>query len=216
MAFFEGRSLFLRDEVELLKSLSEQAAFSLEGSQLYAEAKQAATKRLALHSLSQAIAAENEVPLIGQRLMEHISQLLPGSAWDLSLFSPEGELEVVAAKGGDGSAVAGRRLPRRLGERARALPSVGAVIVDNLAADPDFANVLPGAQSLLVAPLKRQQVVIGVLACISTTPGVFTQADVQLAEIIATDVAVAVARAELLEHLTLPEPGTGKGQQAEE
>ena len=35
------------------------------------------------------------------------------------------------------------------------------------------------------------------------TPGAFTQADVQLAEIIATDVAVAVARAELLEHLTL-------------
>ena len=80
-AFFEGRSLFLRDEVELLKSLSEQAAFSLEGSQLYADAKQAAAKRLALHSLSQAIAAENEIPLIGQRLMEHIGQLLPGSAW---------------------------------------------------------------------------------------------------------------------------------------
>ena len=78
VAFFEGRSLFLRDEVELLKSLSEQAAFSLEGSQLYAEAKQAATKRLALHSLSQAIAAESEIPRIGQRLMEHISQLLPG------------------------------------------------------------------------------------------------------------------------------------------
>jgi DNA-binding response OmpR family regulator/nitrogen-specific signal transduction histidine kinase len=35
------------------------------------------------------------------------------------------------------------------------------------------------------------------------TPGAFTQADVQLAEIVATDVAVAVARAELLEHLTL-------------
>jgi hypothetical protein len=44
VAFFEGRSLFLRDEVELLKSLSEQAAFSLEGSQLYADAQQAATK----------------------------------------------------------------------------------------------------------------------------------------------------------------------------
>jgi signal transduction histidine kinase/DNA-binding response OmpR family regulator len=201
VAFFEGRSLFLRDEVELLKSLSEQAAFSLEGSQLYAEAKQAATQRLALHGLSQAIAAENQIPLIGQRLMDHIIELLPGSAWRLSLFSPEGELEIVAAKGDDGSALAGRRLPRRLGVRARALPSVGAVIIDDLA-DADFASLPPGAQSLLVAPLKRQQVVIGVLACISMTPGAFTQADVQLAEIVATDVAVAVTRAELLEHLT--------------
>jgi signal transduction histidine kinase len=42
-----------------------------------------------------------------------------------------------------------------------------------------------------------------VLRCFSLTPGVFAQADVQLAEIVATDVAVAVARAELLEHLTL-------------
>jgi GAF domain-containing protein len=160
VAFFEGRSLFLRDEVELLKSLSEQLAFSLEGSQLYADAKQAASKRLALHSLSQAIAAETEIPLIGQRLMEHISQLLPGSAWDLSLFTPEGELEVVAAKGGDGSYMAGRRLAQRRGVSARALPSDGALIVDDPASDPDFVGLLPGAQTLLVAPLKRQHGVI--------------------------------------------------------
>src|SRR5438132_11864384 len=123
VAYFEGRSLFQTDEVELLQSLSEQAAFSLEGSQLYAEARQAAAKRLALHSLSQAIATENEIPLIGQRLMEHISRLLPGSAWDLSLVAAEGELEIVAAKGGDGPATAGRRLARRRGVSARALPS---------------------------------------------------------------------------------------------
>jgi signal transduction histidine kinase/DNA-binding response OmpR family regulator len=201
-AFFEGRSLFLRDEVELLKSLSEQAAFSLEGSQLYADAKQAASKRLALHSLSQAIAAESEISLIGQRLMEHISQLLPGSAWDLSLFTSEGELEIVAAKDGGESTGAVRRLAQRRGSSSTALRSDGALIVDDPAADPDFASILPGTQSLLVAPLKRKNAVIGALRCFSLTPGVFTQTDVQLAEIVATDVAVGVARAELLEHLT--------------
>jgi signal transduction histidine kinase len=203
VAFFEGRSLFLRDEVELLKSLAEQAAFTLDGSQLYAEAKQAATKRLALHSLSQAIAAENEIPLIGQRLMEHISQLLPGSAWDLSLFTSDGDLEIVAAKAWDGSPSLVRRPARERGVSALAVPSDGAVIGDNLASDPDFASLLPGIQSLLAAPLKRDQTVIGVLRCFFLTPAVFTQADVQLAEIVATDVAVAAARAELMEHLTV-------------
>jgi signal transduction histidine kinase/DNA-binding response OmpR family regulator len=200
-AFFEGRSLFLRDEVDLLRSLSERAAFSLESSQLYADAKQAATQRLALLNLSQAIAAENEIPLIGQRLMEHVSQVLPGSAWDLSLVGAGGELEIVASTGGDGSAITGALAMRR-GVSSRTFPSGSALVVD-LVSDPAFVSLLPGAQSLLAAPLKHQQSVIGVLNCFSLTPGAFTQAEVQLAEIIATDVAVAIARAELLEHLTV-------------
>ncbi len=198
---FEQRSPFGGDERGLFRMLAEQASLSVESSRLYRAERRHAGEREILLALSQGLAEETTVPGVIGRMGTAIAQLFGERAWGLLMPSNDGSLALVAAADGvpgaptrglvvPGTGIAGRAL--RLGE---------PVIVGDVREDPDYVPLAEGAQSKLVVPLNHYNQTLGVLDFESTQLHAFDESDLTVAQFIAADAALALARAQLVERL---------------
>ncbi|MHB8619349.1 MAG: response regulator [Chloroflexota bacterium] len=201
IVLLEQRSLFVEDALESLAALAEQAALAIESSRLYEEAQRGGSQRQALLDLSQALAEDTEVSAIARRMVDTLPALLPSTTWGLLLLRPSGDLEVVAAGGIAAGSRQGARLAAGTGVAGRAFRLGVPVVLGDVRSDADYVELLPGIRSELAVPLRHQQETIGVLNFESTTPDAFGDEETALAQIVAADAAMALARAQLMERL---------------
>ncbi|MCX6022085.1 MAG: response regulator [Chloroflexi bacterium] len=197
LVLFERSPLYSEDEVTLL---TEQAAQAIETSRLYLDAQQRAVERQALLDLSRAVAAENSVVGVANRAVALIDRVIPVFSSSVLMGISDGGLEVVAA-GGAVPTRLGVRLPRGSGISMRVYESGVPAIVEDVLLDPGYAGAVPQARSMVAAPLHGGDNIMGVLSLRAEAVNAFGSEHLALAQIIASHISVAMARAQLIEQL---------------
>src|SRR5579862_2169095 len=203
IVLFEQRSPFMQDELDLLAMFGEQAALAVEVRRMYLAATHNADERQALLQLSQTLADETEPDVIAERLTTQLPRLVPATSWELLLTRAEGGLEVVACHTSAAAERRGRHLQAGAGVSGRVLLSGATERLDDVRVDPDYIGPDPTVRSLLAVPLRHREETLGVLLLESNELAAFNAGHQALVEIVAADIAVALARGQLLERLRI-------------
>jgi len=194
---FDPRA-FTDDDVELLQLVADRAAIAIEHARLF-EAEQTARLRLEnIQSVTDAtIGLLRLDELLGQLLLRIRDILEADTCAFLLLDAETGELVTRAAVGIEEAVEKGVRIPIGRGFAGRVAAERRPVVLE----DVGHAEVLNpllrarGIKSLLGAPLLVRGEALGVVHVGTLVPRKFTDADVELLQLVADRAALAIERA---------------------
>jgi signal transduction histidine kinase len=191
---------FGRSDVDLLQLAADRAAIAIEHARLY-EAERLARVRLEnVQAVTDAALAHLEVEELLAVLLPRIRDIVDADTCAVLLLDEEtDELVARAAVGIEEEVEQGVRIPVGGGFAGRVAAEQRPVILE----DVDHAHVLnpilreKGIKSMLGVPLLVGGETLGVLHVGTLTPRKFGQGDVEMLELVAERVAVALGRAQL-------------------
>jgi len=191
---------FTKAETELLGLVAERAAIGIEHARLF-QAERAARARIEhVQAITDTALAYLDVNELLAELLPRIRQILAADTCAVLLLDEgSGELVARAAVGIEEEVERGVRIPMGKGFAGRVAAERRPVVLD----DVDHADVLnpilreKGIKSLLGVPLLAHGEAIGVLHVGCLTPRRFDKDDVELLELVAERVGVAVERGQL-------------------
>jgi signal transduction histidine kinase len=194
------------DDVELLQLAADRAALAIDHARAF-EAERHARRRVEhIQAVMDAALAHLELEELLNVLLPRIRSILDADTCAVLLLDEESnELLARAAVGIEEEVEQGVRIPVGRGFAGRVAAGRAPVILD----DVDHADVLnpilreKGIKSMLGVPLLVRGEVIGVLHVGSLTGRSFTRDDVELLELVAIRVALAIERARLHEEVRL-------------
>jgi GAF domain-containing protein len=192
---------FGEDEVDLLQLVADRAALAIEHARLF-EAERAARQRIEnVQVVTDAALAHLEVDELLSVLLPRIREILRADTCAVLLLDEEtNELVARAALGIEEEVEQGVRVP--LGEGfAGKVAAEGLPRIIDVDAYPVWNPILrdKGIKSMLGVPLLVNDSGLGVLHVGSLTPREFTRDEVELLQIVAERVAIAIERARLHE-----------------
>jgi signal transduction histidine kinase len=195
---------FTEEDVELLQLAGDRAAIGIEHARLF-EAEQLARQRLEqIQAVTDAALVHLEVDELLAVLLPRIRDILGADTCAVLLIDEESggrELLARAAVGIEEEVEQRVRIPVGRGFAGRVAAEGRPVILD----DVDHADVVnpilreKGIKSMLGVPLLAGDAPIGVLHVGTLTPRSFRPADVELLQLVAQRVALAIERARLHE-----------------
>jgi signal transduction histidine kinase len=193
---------FADDDVELLQLAADRAALAIEHARLF-EVERAARERIEhVQAVTDAALAHLEVDELLGVLLPRIREILGADTCAVLLLDAEtNELVARSAVGIEEEVEAGVRIPVGGGFAGRVAASKEAVVLDDL----DHAHVLnpilreKGIKSMLGVPLLVGDDAIGVMHVGTLVRRDFTHGDVELLQLVAQRVAIAIERAQLHE-----------------
>ncbi|HZG36047.1 MAG TPA: GAF domain-containing protein [Gaiellaceae bacterium] len=196
--------LFTPDDVELLELAGDRAATAISHARAF-DAERAARRRIEhLQSVMDAALAHLELAELLAVLLPRIRSILETDTCAVLLLDAgTNELVARAAVGIEEEVEQGVRIPVGRGFAGRVAADRRPVILD----DVDHADVLnpllrqKGIKSMLGVPLIAGGDVIGVLHVGALSKRLFTPDDVELLELVASRVALAIERAQLHEEV---------------
>jgi putative methionine-R-sulfoxide reductase with GAF domain len=151
-----------------------------------------------LYNLSEKLAASLELSTVALLALTEASSLIAATDGSVMLFNEEsGKLESVATFGG--ASELQNRLVGVRGIIAAVVQGGKAEIVNEVASDARYVQGETEVRSLVVAPLKAKQLVIGVIILMSATPVAYTAADLKLLHTLASQAGPAIESALLYE-----------------
>ena len=191
---------FTAADVDILQLVADRAALAIEHARVYAAERRARRRLEDLQSVTDAALAHLSLDALFDELLLRIRTILDVDTVAILLRDEEAnELVARAARGIEEEVEAGVRVPIGQGFAGRVAAERRAVILPRV----DHAHVVnpilleKGIQSLLGVPLIARDDVIGVLHVGTLTPRAFDDDDVQLLQLVAERVAVAIERARL-------------------
>jgi signal transduction histidine kinase len=193
-------------DVELAELVADRIASALEHARLY-ESERAARIRLEhVQAVTDAALAHLEIDDLFEVLLPRIRNILSAETCAVLLLDEErAELVARAAVGIEEEVERGVRIPLGRGFAGRVAAENRPVVLD----DVDHADVLnpilreKGIKSLLGVPLVVRGQAMGVLHVGSLTHRTFTEADIELLQLVADRLALAIERARLHEEVVL-------------
>jgi signal transduction histidine kinase len=193
---------FSGDDVELMQLAADRAALAIDHACAF-EAERRARRRLEdIQFVMDAALAQLELDELLAVLLPRIRDILDTDTCAVLLLDPEaGELVARAAEGIEEEVERGVRIPLGRGFAGRVAVERRPVILE----DVDHADVLnpilreKGIKSLLGVPLSVRDEVIGVLHVGVLEHRAFSGDDVELLELVAARVAIAIERTRLHE-----------------
>ena len=192
---------FDEDEVELLQLVADRAALAIEHARLF-EAERAARERIEhVQAVTDAALAHLEVNELLRVLLPRIREILSTDTCAVLLLDEQtNELVVRAALGIEEEV--GVRVPLGAGFAGRVADEARPMVID-VDEYPVYNPILrqKKLKSMLGVPLLVRGVSLGVLHVGTLTPRRFTQDEVELLQIVAERVAIAIERAQLHEDL---------------
>ena len=192
---------FDEDEVELLQLVADRAALAIEHARLF-EAERAARERIEqVQAVTDAALAHLEVSELLRVLLPRIRDILRTDTCAVLLLDEQtNELVVRAALGIEEEV--GVRVPLGAGFAGRVAEEARPMVID-VDEYPVYNPILrqKKLKSMLGVPLLVRGVSLGVLHVGTLTPRRFTQDEVELLQIVAERVAIAIERAQLHEEL---------------
>ena len=192
---------FDEDEVELLQLVADRAALAIEHARLF-EAERAARERIEhVQAVTDAALAHLEVNELLRVLLPRIREILSTDTCAVLLLDEQtNELVVRAALGIEEEV--GVRVPLGAGFAGRVADEARPMVID-VDEYPVYNLILrqKKLKSMLGVPLLVRGVSLGVLHVGTLTPRRFTQDEVELLQIVAERVAIAIERAQLHEDL---------------
>ncbi len=189
------------EDLALLVSFAAQKELE---SKLLAQETLAKYKELTLlYELGEKIAACLDVQELSQLVLDEAGRLLPGGAQHIGmLLAREGDQEGLTVQAGRGSLFPeGLRLAPLDGITRRVLASGNAEIVNDVTEDAGYRaepGRLPGLRALLCAPLKTNDRTYGALVVASRSPTAFMAAELKVLNLLASQAAMALGRAQLI------------------
>jgi signal transduction histidine kinase len=197
---------FSEHEIELLQLAADRAAIAIEHARIYAAERETRLKLERLQVVTDIALAHLELEELLAVLLPRIRDALQTDTCAVLLLDEENkDLVARAALGIEEEVEQGVRIPLGKGFAGRIAQSGQPVILDDLAKADVFNPILreKGITSMLGVPLLAQSEVIGVLHVGTLTPRRFGQDDIELLQLVAERVAVAIERAQLHEELLL-------------
>ena len=199
-----GVSQYTAADLALLELLSVEAAVSVDHACRYDAARRQLQVLELLNEASQAINLSLDLQQIMQSLLSKMNELLHAEACSIALVDPQtGELVYEVAEGVGSSDIVGMRLPADKGIAGWVRQNGTAALVPDANRDERFAlegDIRTGypTQSIICAPLKTKDDVLGTIQAINRIEGTFSDADLSLLVSLANLAASAVANARLL------------------
>jgi signal transduction histidine kinase len=196
------RRRFEPDEVSLLQLAADRAAVAIEHARLFEAERQARRRIEHVQAVTDAALAHLELEDLLEVLLPRIRDILVADTCAVLLLDREtDELVARAALGIEEEVDAGVRVPMGGGFAGRVAATKRPVIIDNLATFPVLNPILreKGIESMLGVPLLVGDDAIGVMHVGSLVPRRFTEDDVELLQLVAQRVALAIERAQLHE-----------------
>ena len=196
------RRRFDDDDVELLQLAADRAAVAIEHARLF-EAERRARRRVEhVQAVTDAALAHLELEELLEVLLPRIRDILVADTCAVLLLDREtDELVARAALGIEEEVVAGVRIPMGGGFAGRVAATKKPVIIDDLATFPVLNPILreKGIESMLGVPLLIGDDAIGVMHVGSLIHRRFSDDNVELLQLVAQRVAIAIERAQLHE-----------------
>jgi K+-sensing histidine kinase KdpD len=192
---------FEEDEVELLQLVADRAALAIEHARLF-EAERAARQRIEhVQAVTDAALAHLEVNELLQVLLPRIRDILRTDTCAVLLLDEEtNELVARAALGIEEEV--GVRIPLGAGFAGRVAQEARPMVID-VDEYPVFNPILrqKRLKCMVGVPLVVRGVALGVLHVGTLSPRRFTRDEVELLQLVAERVAIAIERAQLHEEL---------------
>jgi len=192
---------FRKDEVELLQLVADRAALAIEHARLF-EAERAARERIEhVQAVTDAALAHLEVTQLLNVLLPRIRDILRTDTCAVLLLDEEtNELVARAALGIEEEV--GVRIPVGAGFAGRVADEARPMVID-VDEYPVYNPILREKQlkSMVGVPLLVRGASLGVLHVGTLTPRQFTRDEVELLQLVAERVAIAIERAQLHEEL---------------
>jgi signal transduction histidine kinase len=192
---------FQKDEVELLQLVADRAALAIEHARLF-EAEHAARERIEhVQAVTDAALAHLEVNELLNVLLPRIRDILRTDTCAVLLLDREtNELVARAALGIEEEV--GVRIPVGAGFAGRVADEARPMVID-VDEYPVYNPILREKQlkSMVGVPLLVRGESLGVLHVGTLTPRIFTHDEVELLQLVAERVAIAIERAQLHEEL---------------
>ena len=190
------------DEVELLQLAGDRAAIAIEHARLF-EAERTARERIEhVQAVTDAALAHLELEQLLAVLLPRIRTILRADTCAVLLLDESGsDLVARAALGIEEEVEQGVRVPVGKGFAGRVVAGGRPVVIDDLA-HADVVNPIlrqKGIRSMLGVPLLVRDEAIGVMHVGSLTHRLFDPDDVELLQLVAARVAIAIERARLHE-----------------
>jgi signal transduction histidine kinase len=199
------RQRFDDEDVELLQLAADRAAVAIEHARLF-EAERRARQRIEnVQVVTDAALAHLELEELLEVLLPRIRDILAADTCAVLLLDEEAnELVARAALGIEEEVAAGVRIPVGGGFAGRVAATKRPVVIDNLATAHVLNPILreKGIESMLGVPLLIADDAIGVMHVGSLVPRKFTDDDIELLQLVAQRVAIAIERAQLHEQTT--------------
>jgi signal transduction histidine kinase len=191
---------FQAEEVELLQLAGDRAAIAIEHARLFAAERRARERIESVQAVTDAALAHLEVDDLLAVLLPRIRQILHTDTCAVLLLD-ESTNELVARSALGIEEEVGVRIPVGGGFAGRVAATKQPVVIDDLDFYPVLNPILRQKQikSMLGVPLLVRGNAIGVMHVGTLTPRAFNKDDIELLELVAARVALAVERAQLHE-----------------
>jgi signal transduction histidine kinase len=196
--------VFGPDDVALLQLAADRAALGIDHARLFRAEREARIRLERLQAVTDAALSQLNLDDLLSVLLPRIREILSADTCAVLLADERGrELVARAAVGIEEEVEQGVRIPIGGGFAGRVAASRRPIVLDRV----DEAHVLnpilieKGIMSLLGVPLVLRDEVLGVLHVGTLVPRVFTTDDVELLQLVAERVALAIERARLHEEM---------------
>jgi signal transduction histidine kinase len=195
---------FSEDEIRLVSLFADQAAIAIENARLYQAEREQRELAETLREVGATLASTLQVDEVLDRLLEHISRVVPNDAADIRLIEGD-HTRMVRWRGYEdfGNRDMGRLVFRiaPVHDLQEMVKTGQAVFIPDTDADPDWIHY-PGfdwLRSFAGAPIRIRGEVIGFLDAVSATPGFFGPQHAERLRVFADQAAVALENARLFE-----------------
>ncbi|MEW5938740.1 MAG: GAF domain-containing protein, partial [Chloroflexota bacterium] len=196
-----GESHFGITEIELARTLANQASISLENARLYQSTVQTAERFAILNQASSEISSSLDPEEVYAFIHKAAQRLMPVEAFVIALLDKENEeIEGVYLMDGDVRSP-NQRLPMGRGLSGRVIASGEPILANTAEEVAALSTVTVGgtgsAVSILAVPMTLGGETVGMLSAQSYQPNVYTQEDLQLLSTLANQAIVAIQNGRL-------------------
>lgn len=189
---------FDEEHLDLLVSIGRQVALALSNAERYRQVERRLTELTAIQQVAQVINRRLDMGSLLEAIVEQVHAVLGYPVVDIALV--EGD-ELVQWAGRGAPRGRGRRYPLDQGVVGRAVRTGEPQFVPDVRQDPDYVALEAETESEIAVPLKKGDVVIGVLNVESRQKGELTEDDLRLLTLLGDQIAIALENAALYERL---------------
>jgi GAF domain-containing protein len=196
-----GDNRFTVTEIELARTIANQAAIALENARLYQSTVRTADRFAILHQASAEIGASLDPEAIYSSIHKSVERLMPVEAFVISLLDEEKqEVEGVYLMD-KGVRTPNVRMPLGQGLSSRVIQSGEPLFIDNSENADSMGAVAIGEHgtpvSILAVPLVLGNKILGMLSAQSYQSNVYSEDDLQILSTLANQAVVAIQNGRL-------------------
>jgi diguanylate cyclase (GGDEF)-like protein len=189
------RNALQEEDVQVLQTLANQVATSLQKARLYARTQEHLQMRMVLQSISHTVTSSLEI----NEILNSVIQLLQNSFGYtyIGVYLLDGDVLHLGAQTGYPDSEHIQEIPLGTGVIGRTARSRETQFVRDVDADPDFLRAAYEVKSEIAVPLLKEENVLGVLNVESKEQAALDENDAELLKTLAGSIAVAIDNARL-------------------